>query len=63
MRAREAFVLVQVEEADGSLGWCARVTSGLDNDELLGVLTGYQQHLKQQAAASWDDGDPTRAED
>lgn len=61
--ARNAFVLVQVDEADGSLGWCVRVTSGLDNDELLGVLTGYQEHLKQQAAASWDDGDPTRAVD
>jgi len=62
-RARDAFILVQVDEADGSVGWCARTTSGLDNDELLGVLTGYQEHLKQQAAASWDDGDPTRAED
>lgn len=61
-KARHAFVLVQIEEADGSLGWSARVTSGVDDDELLGVLTGFQEHLKQTAAASWNDSDPTRAD-
>lgn len=62
-RAREAFVLVQIDEPDGSIGWSVRVTSGIDDDELLGVLTGFQERLKQAAAASWDDTYPTRADD
>jgi hypothetical protein len=55
------FALVKVREADGEAGWSVRVTDGLDDDELLGVLTGYVEHLRQTAAAGWDEGDLTRA--
>ena len=55
------FALVKVREPDGEEGWSVRVTHGLDDDELLGVLSGYVEHLRQIAAAGWDDGDPTRA--
>jgi hypothetical protein len=59
--AMALFGLVKVREPDGEEGWSVRVTHGLDDDELLGVLTGYVEHLRQIAAAGWDDGDPTRA--
>lgn len=52
--------LVQAEDPDGTTGWSVRVTEGLSDDEVLGVLTGYLEHLKQLAAAEWDDTDPTR---
>ena len=58
--ARALCALVQIDHADGSIGWVVRVTANVDDDELLGVLTGYVEHLKQAAAASWDEGDPTR---
>lgn len=52
--------LVQAEDPDGSTGWAVRVTEGLSDDEVLGVLTGYVEHLRQTAATEWDDTDPTR---
>lgn len=54
---------VKLHEADGGTGWSVRVTAELDDEEVLGLLTGYVEHLRQVAAASWDDGDPTRADD
>lgn len=54
---------VKLDEADGSTGWSVRMTSNLDEDEILGILTGYTHRLTQQAAQSWDEGDPTRADD
>jgi len=54
---------VKLNEADGSTGWSVRQTSNLDEDEVLGILIGYTHHLKQRAADSWDEGDPTRATD
>lgn len=61
--ARGLLAFVPLAEEDGSIGWSVRVTSNLDDEEVLGVLVGYVEHLKQQAAASWDDSDPTRAID
>lgn len=58
---RELLAAIKYEDAAGDEGWVVRVTSDVDDDEVLGVLVGYVEHLKQQAAASWDDGDPTRA--
>ena len=60
---RGVMALIKVEDSDGDPGWCVRVTSDLDDEELLGVLVGYVEHLKQQAAASWDESDVTRVED
>lgn len=59
--ARGLLALVKLDEPDGGIGWSVRVTSDLDDEEVLGVLVGYVEHLKQAAAASWDDSDPTRA--
>jgi hypothetical protein len=56
------FALIQYQDADGDDAWAVRVTSGLADDELLGVLSGYVEHLKQAAAASWDDFGTTRAD-
>lgn len=57
---RQMVAFVKLDEPDGTQGWAVRVTSGTDDDEVLGLLTGYTEHLRQQAAASWDDLDPTR---
>lgn len=54
---------VKLHEPDGGTGWSVRVTAELDDEEVLGLLTGYVEHLRQVAAASWDDGDSTRADD
>jgi hypothetical protein len=53
---------VKLDEPDGGVGWSVRVTSNLHDEEVLGLLTGYVEHLKQVAAAAWDDTDPTRAD-
>lgn len=53
--------LVRYQDTDGDTSWCVRVTHGLADDEVLGTLVGYVEHLKQEAAAAWDDSDPTRA--
>jgi len=50
---------VKLAEPDGGAGWSVRVTSDLDDEEILGLLVGYVERLKQAAAASWDDSDPT----
>lgn len=52
---------VKYEDADGDQGWAVRVTSDEAEDEVLGVLVGYVEHLKHQAAACWHDEDPTTA--
>ncbi|GAA2149629.1 hypothetical protein GCM10009826_04520 [Humibacillus xanthopallidus] len=54
---------VKLQEPDGGTGWSVRVTADLDDEEVLGLLTGYVEHLRQVAAAAWDDGDPTGADD
>lgn len=54
---------VKLHEPDGGTGWSVRVTAELDDEEVLGLLTGYVEHLRQAAAASWDDSDATRAND
>lgn len=59
---RGLLAFVQLNEPDGSTGWSVRVTSDLDDDEILGILIGYTHRLQQQAADSWDDSDPTRAD-
>lgn len=51
-------VLVPAER-DGSVGWSVRVTDGLNDEETLGVLAGYLEHLKILAASSWHDSWPT----
>ena len=59
--ARELLALVKLEEPGGGISWSVRVTSGLNDEEILGVLVGYVEHLRQEAAAEWDDRDPTRS--
>lgn len=54
--AREFFSLIKVENEDGGSSWAARYTADLDEDELLGVLVGYVDHLKRQAATGWAEG-------
>jgi len=51
---------VQLDEPDETIGWSVRVTSNLNDEEVLGLLVGYVEHLKQEASTSWDDLDPTR---
>jgi hypothetical protein len=58
--ATAMFALIRLDEPDGGEGWSVRVTEGLDDAELLGVLVGYVEHLKRAAAESWDESDPTR---
>jgi hypothetical protein len=53
---------VRLVEPDGSIGWAVRVTSNMNDEEVLGVLVGYVEHLKREAADSWDSTDPTRAD-
>ena len=52
-----AVVLVKLVESDGTIGWSVRTTPGLDDDEVLGVFTSYTAHLRQVAAAAWDDSE------
>ncbi|MCZ2264386.1 MULTISPECIES: hypothetical protein [unclassified Isoptericola] len=59
---RGLLALVKLDEPDGGVGWSVRVTADLDDEEVLGVLVGYVEHLKRVAADSWDDSDPTRAD-
>ena len=49
--ARELLALVKLEDPGGGISWSVRVTSGLDDEEVLGVLVGYVEHLRQVAAA------------
>lgn len=58
---RGLLAFVQLDEPDGAIGWSVRVTSNLNDEEVLGLLVGYVEHLKQEASTSWDDLDPTRA--
>ena len=53
------FAFVRLAERDGSVGWSVRVTDGLNDEETLGVLAGYLEHLKILAASSWHDSWPT----
>ncbi|WP_250444283.1 hypothetical protein [Actinotalea sp. C106] len=61
--AAGVLAFVKLHEPSGEIGWAVRVTSDMDDEEVLGLLVGYVEHLKQQAASSWDSTDPTRAED
>ena len=54
--AKAALVLAMYEDNDGDDTWVARVTHGLGADEILGVLVGYVEHLKQESAATWSEG-------
>lgn len=58
--AEKLFALIQYRDADGDTAWAVRVTTGIDDDELLGTLVGYVEHLKQVAAASWTDHETAR---
>jgi hypothetical protein len=49
------FAIIQMIDDDGSIGWSVRVTDGLNDEEVLGLLAGYLEHLKLLAAASWQD--------
>ena len=60
--ARGLLALVKLDESDGGIGWAVRVTEDLNDEEVLGVLVGYVEHLKKEASDSWDDADPTRAQ-
>ena len=51
---------IKLREADGGVGWSLRTTSGLDDEEDLGLLVGYVHHATVEAANSWDDTDPTK---
>ena len=51
---------VRLAESDGSGGWSVRVTANLHDEEVLGLLVGYVENLKREAAAAWDTTDPTR---
>lgn len=53
-RPKEVISLVQCEMEDG-LTWFVRTSSGLDDEEVLGLLTGYVEHLRQEAASMWSD--------
>lgn len=55
--------LIKLNEPDGGQGWCIRVTAEFDDEELLGALSGYIANLTRRMADSWDDSDPTRADD
>jgi hypothetical protein len=61
--AKAAFVLAMHEDSDGDDAWVARVTLGVNSDELLGVLVGYVEHLKQESAANWSEGYVTAPDD
>lgn len=52
--------LIKIDEPDGGVGWVVRVTPDLDDDEVLGALTGYVKHLTRVAADSWRDFAETR---
>ncbi|GGC18401.1 hypothetical protein [Cellulomonas carbonis] len=58
--ASDVFAFVKLREPDGGIGWAVRVTPDLDDEEVLGLLVGYVEHLKQEAASSWNSTDPTR---
>lgn len=49
------FAFVKMADADGDIAWSVRVTDGLNDEEVLGVLAGYLEHLKVKAAGSWED--------
>ena len=61
--AHGLLAFVQTRERDGSDGWSVRVTANLDDEAVLGLLVGYVEHLKHEAADAWDDSDPTRADE
>lgn len=63
LRPEGLLALVRCVAPDGGTSWSVRVTEGLDDDEVLGTLVGYVEHLKREAADAWDDTDPTRAGD
>ncbi|MFE5337230.1 hypothetical protein ACFQ8E_15065 [Isoptericola sp. NPDC056573] len=54
-----ALAFVRLDEPDGGTGWSVRVTEGTSDEEILGLLVGYTERLKQAAADAWDDTDPT----
>lgn len=57
--AKAAFVMAMYEDEDGDDAWVARVTHDVGDDELLGVLVGYVEHLKRLAATNWTFGSET----
>jgi hypothetical protein len=58
--AKALFALIKYEDGDGDQAWAVRVTDDLPDDELLGALTGYVEHLKRVSAEGWRDHDTTR---
>ncbi|MBU4337202.1 MAG: hypothetical protein KJ548_11580 [Actinobacteria bacterium] len=52
---RGLFAFVKMDDSDGDIAWSVRVTDGLNDEEVLGVLVGYLEHLKIKAADSWED--------
>lgn len=59
--AKSLFALIEYVDSDGDDAWAVRVAGPLNDDELLGALTGYMEHLKREAAAGWGDFETTRA--
>jgi len=59
---RGLLAFVKLDEPDGGVGWSVRVTSNLDDEEVLGLRVEYVEHLKKEAVCSWETPDPTRAD-
>jgi hypothetical protein len=60
--ATSVFALIKYVDSDGDVSSAACVAGELDDDELLGTLTGYVEHLKRVSADGWGDFDSTRAD-
>ena len=51
----EAFVLVKCLDDDGEPSWSQRVSSGINEEELLGALIVQTDLWKQALIRDWDD--------
>ena len=53
--AIEAFVLLELLDADGDTSWSYRTTNRLNREELLGALTVQVDVLRKELRDEWDD--------
>lgn len=49
----EAVVFIKALDEDGDPGWCRRGTTGLSDEEVVGILTADTQRIVQHINGRW----------
>ncbi|RJQ67610.1 hypothetical protein D5S17_33510 [Pseudonocardiaceae bacterium YIM PH 21723] len=59
----EALTVIKCLDAEGEARWCTRWTTGINSEELLGVMVFQTELLKHDMLADWDEEDDDEDDD